>query len=64
MGYCVDRYLFDGASQGLPSSSSKLELLKGASLGSHFGVSSTFMSEEQLADQYENLKVISEDQIK
>lgn len=66
VGYLVDNYMFEGASKGLPESAhaSKLEMLKGASMGRHLGISNTFLSEDQIADQYDNLKVLTEDNLK
>ncbi len=58
MGFLIDRYMFDGASKGLAEGSkqSKLDLLKGESLGKALGIANTYMSEEDLANEYLKLK--------
>ena len=61
MGYLIDRYMFDGASSGLAEGNkqSKLNLLKGESLGKALGIANTYMSVDDLANEYSNLKSFS-----
>lgn len=60
VGYIVDNYLYDGASKLLPeqANASKMDLIKGESVVKHLGLSHTFLTEQEVADQYETLKLL------
>lgn len=66
MGFLIDRYMFDGASSGLTEGSkqSKLSLLKGESFGKALGIANTYMSADDLANEYSNLKPFSPSDLK
>jgi len=66
MGFLIDRYMFDGASRGLQEGNkqSKMNLLKGESLGKALGIANTYMSADDLANEYSNLKPFSPSDLK
>jgi hypothetical protein len=67
VGYLVDNYLFEGASKSLPSNSklaTKLEMLKGESIAKHLGFSDTFLTEDEVADEYNNIPALNADDLK
>ena len=61
VGYLVDKYMFEGCAENLTGSDgSKMELLKGAAIAKHLGVTNIFSTEHQIQNQYSELKQLTE----
>lgn len=65
MGYLLDKYLFEGASQ-IPSANqaSKMDLIKGQTLAKQLGITTLFKSEVELADEFSTIKELTPKDLK
>jgi len=54
MGYLIDKYMFDNISQTLSETSkqTKFDLIKGKSFGSILEIANTYMSEDDISNEY------------
>jgi len=58
MGYLIDKYMFDNISQTLSETSkqTKFDLIKGKSFGSILEIANTYMSEDDISNEYKKLR--------